>query len=139
MSAVLVLSLLFSSRTVQPPDLRRDRLFPIVTLEHPPGTGLFLPGSFALSFFVPSIAGMAALNGLYPSRFRALKGRGANVFYYIAGVLLAILEVAADTVLPILELPAPWGFRAAVSIVNAGFIGAVGLATVLSEGAEREW
>lgn len=139
MGAVLVLSFLFSSRQVEPDGILKDHLFPLIGRAHPPGKGTFPPGSFALGFFGPSLAGMVLLNLSLPGWFRPLRERGANVFYYLLGVVLAILEVAADTLIPVLALGGPWRFRIAVSAVHAGFFGAVALATLFSAGAGREW
>lgn len=139
MAAVLVLSFLFSSRTAGTDGLVRDRVFPASSLSHLPGEGSFLPGSFALGFFLTSFAGMVLLNGVLPGRFRLLKQKGANVFYYVLFVLLAICEVAADTLIPIVALRGAWAFPAAVAMINASFFGAAALAVIVAAGAEREW
>src|SRR5437867_2784202 len=102
MALVLVLSFSLSSRSVRAGGALEDRLFPAITRHHQPGAGAFLPGSFALSFFIPSFAAMVLLNLLFPARFGRLAGRGAKVFHYVAAVIIAICEVAADTLVPIL-------------------------------------
>ena len=117
----------------------RDYVFPLIRMEHPVGVGTFLPGSFTVNFFLPSLAIMCGLNLIPQHRFGPLLAARANVFYYILVLIVAILEVGADTVLPILALHGSHGFASAVSIVHAGFFTALGLATVVSRGANRDW
>jgi hypothetical protein len=139
MLSPLALTFFSSSRVVTSDGLLVDTVFPMISMRHAPGTGLFVPGTFALSFFLPSLLVMVLLNGLMPGRFAPLKGAGANVFFYICGLLVAIMEVAADTLLPILDLRGSRGFTLAVLLVQAGFYSSILLATTLSVGADREW
>ena len=138
MGAALVLTMLLSSRTEDASGLVTDRVFPVISRVHLPGAGTFVPGTFAVCFYAPAIAGMVVLNVLLSRRLRPLGVGGVKLFYYVFVVLVAIVEVAADTLIPILHLP-EWQFRAAVGAVDAIFIAAAALAMVASSGADREW
>ena len=138
MGVVLVLSAGFSSRQIEAGEMFRDQVFPMIHCTHPPGSGTFFPGSFALNFFVPSLILMGVLNLLFSSRFGVIPSQ-ANLFYYLLGLVIAIVEVGADTLLPLIALPARWGLSAAVSAVHGFFVLALALAGVASRGAEREW
>ena len=117
----------------------RDHVFPFLHYEHRLGAGTFMPGSFALNFFSCSLILMGLLNLVSPYRLGALLPGRANVFYYILVLIVAILEVAADTLLPILSLHPRHAFALAVTIIHSGFLAALGLATAVSRGANRDW
>src|SRR5437870_11115052 len=107
MVVLIVLSFVFSSRTRESADMVRDRIFPIIHYAHPRGVGTFLPGSFLANFFLPSLALMAVLNLVLPSRFGLLIEGGANVYYYILGLVMAIVGSVPDTALPRTPRPGP--------------------------------
>ena len=139
MVSVMILSCAFSSRARTGEGILLDRLFPVIVREHAVGSGIFIPGSFAASFFFPSVAGMWILNTFAPTMFGPLRVKGAPLFFYILLLPIAIVEVAADVLIPILSLPPPYGFRCAVTSINTVFFGAVLTASALSRGSEREW
>lgn len=139
MIVVAILSIFGSTREQTADGRIIDRLFPLVTIDHPPGSGNFPPGSFLASFFLPALAGMVAINVASRGRFAAIKAPGARVFYYIAGVLIAILGVAGDTLLPLLDTQRVISYRLVIAGVHAGFLGAVLMAQLMAVGAEREW
>ena len=140
MTAVAVLAFFLSARAPAGLDRVTDRVFPFLRYEHAVGAGSFTPGSFALNFFVSAGVLMAVLNLVLPDRFAGplLAGR-ANVFYYILALVLAIFEVAADTLIPLVALHGRHGFGLAVTLVHGGFIAALALAAMVSKGADREW
>lgn len=119
--------------------IMRDYVFPWIGRLHPPGEGTFIPGSFALNFFGPSLAVMLGLNLLAGDRVGPLLPARANVFTYLLVLLVAIGEIGTDTVLPLLALPGRWPFPIAVTITHAIFFVAVGLAAIVTKGADREW
>lgn len=139
MAILTVLALLFSMRLQIDELTVVDRVVPLIRLAHPPGQGTFFPGSFAVNFFLPSAVLMALMNILAPSRFSVLRPGRAKLFYYVLGVVVAILEIGSDTLLPLLHFPGRWGFRVAVTLLHAAFAFAVALAAAVSRGAEREW
>lgn len=139
MMCVLLSSFAFSSRTRAGEGMLVDRLFPAIAREHGVGSGVFIPGSFAASFFLPSLAGMWILNAIVPTVFGPLRAKGAPLFFYILLLPIAIVEVAADTLIPILSLPSPWGYRCAVTAINAVFLASVATSSILSRGSEQEW
>ena len=139
MVVLIVLSFLFSSRTRESAEMVRERVFPLIQYVHPNGAGTLLPGSFLVNFFLPSLALMAVLNLVLPVRFGLLIEGRANIFYYILGLVIAIVEIGTDTVLPLIATTEPWGFRLAVTLVNTGFFASMVLARTVSRGAEREW
>ena len=143
MAVMVVLALLFSSRSTVPATgtdvVLRDHIFPFLERLHRPGEGTFVPGSFALNFFGPSLALMVVCNVLLGDRVGPLLAARANVFTYLVILLVAIGEIGTDTILPLLALPGRWRFPIAVSFTHAIFFGAVALAAVVSRGAEREW
>ena len=139
MLCIGVMSVMLSSRTDEGGGALIDRLFPVIVREHAVGSGVFVPGSFAASFLLPSLAAMWILNLVSGSYFGPLRSKGAPFFFYILFLILAITDVAADVLIPILALKAPWGFRVAVASVNGLFFGSVVVASVLSRGSEQEW
>jgi len=143
MGTMLLLAFLLSSRTVEERigsgSLLRDRVFPFLERIHRPGEGTFVPGSFALNFFGPSLALMVAVNLLLGDRVGPLLAARANVFTYLFVLLVAIGEIGTDTVLPLLALPGRWRFPIAVSFTHAIFFAAVALAALVTRGADREW
>lgn len=119
--------------------MTHDYVFPLVDRFHPPGEGTFVPGSFALNFFGPSLLLMLGLNLVLGERLGPLLTGRANVFTYLFVLLVAIGEIGTDTVLPLLALPGRWRFPVAVSITHGVFFVAVALAAVVTKGADREW
>src|SRR5262245_33517412 len=107
MGATLVLGMLFSRRTPVGPDLLLDRVFPFLFRRHAPGSGTFIPGSFAANFLGTSWLLMLLLNAALPALSRGLPGLGVRLYWYLLLLVVAILEVFADTMLPILALPGP--------------------------------
>jgi hypothetical protein len=134
-----LLALPFTSRVTVDDRTVIDRVFPLIRLEHPPGQGTFYPGSFAANFFLPSAILMVLMTWIAPSVFSSLLRGRANVFLYITGVIVAILEVAGDTLLPLVHLPGAWGFRIAVTLLHGGFVFAIVFAAAASRGSDREW
>ena len=139
----MLLALLLSSRSAVPDTgsgaLLRDHVFPFVNRLHRPGEGTFVPGSFALNFFVPALAVMLGINAVIGERAGPLLAARANVFTYLFVLLVAIGEIGSDTVLPLLSLPGRWRFPFAVTCTHTIFFIAVALAAVVTRGADREW
>jgi hypothetical protein len=139
MAATAGVAFAFSSRSVGADGLVLDRVFPGIRYAHRPGEGTFVPGSFALNFFLPSLILMLGANLLLGDRVGPLLASRANVFTYLFVLLVAIGEIGTDTVLPLLALPGPWRFRIAVSVTHLVFFAAVALAAAVTRGADREW
>lgn len=133
------LSLVFSYRARIDERTILDRIFPLTRLEHLPGAGTFVPGTFAANFFLPSLILMFLLNAFVPARVGPLLPERANVFYYIFFMVVAILEIGTDTILPLVHLPDGWGLKAAIALLNGAFLCTVALAAAVSRGAGREW
>jgi len=143
MAATMLLALLLSSRSAVSDTgtgtMLRDHVFPFLNRIHRPGEGTFVPGSFALNFFVPSLAAMLGINAVMGDRAGPLLAARANVFTYLFVLLVAIGEIGTDTVLPLLSLPGRWRFPCAVTFTHAIFFVAVALAAAVTRGADREW
>ena len=139
MGLTIALSVAFSSRVDSGADEVCDRIFPLIERSHPRGGGSFVPGTFLASFLIPSLAGMLVLNLAAPSLFTPVVFRRANVFYYILLLVLAILEIGSDTLVPLVALPGPRSFGAAVGIIDLGFLLAFVVAALAARGAQRVW
>ena len=139
MAAAIAAGLLFSGREYESGEVVRETVFPLIRFAHPVGSGTFLPGSFAANFFLPSLALMVVLNLVLPSRVSPLLARRAKLFYYIFFLVIAIVDIGADTLLPMIALRGRWGFGLAVTFVNGCFFGATALAAAVARGTDREW
>jgi len=97
----------------------------------------FYPGSWAANFLIPSYLISVVFNTLRRSEPAAITV--SALFFYLWAPLTAIVDVAADTLVPILVSRHRIPFVTLAIAVNAALAGGVAVATAFARGSEGDW
>lgn len=140
MGLVLAGAALFSSLRIGEGDLPGAHyyVFPFLHHHHGEFPAFFIPGSWAVNFLVPSYLLSVLLNTVRRSP-ATLAVFGSPFFLYVWLPATAIVEVAGDTLVPLLVTRFAAGLTPLVVLVDAGFIAALLVGHLCAKGSGGEW
>lgn len=130
---------IFSGMTVRGGDLPGTDYFVFPFLRHGHGEFWrpFFPGSWAANFILPSWLLSVALNTLRRAPPRPLAP--TVLFFYLWVPLTGIIEVAADTLVPVFTGRFGVPFVPLAVTVDVALAGAIAVAWLFARGSEGEW